>query len=1052
MKKTFRFLALSLALICGTLSSFAAVTGQIVTTGDALVIYEATAEPDASDNVPVKITGLDADGLAALPNGVSLEIKTAFREKLGTKYYNFYVTEIVEGSNGVSFYGRTKIGKLSFVNDETNVANSKFTVAIKDKAFYGCTGLTEIELPANTKSIGANTFEGTAITKLELPKKCGDIAANAFYNCTSLEDVTVAEGNEDLKTIGTFVFGNSAIKTLNLSNATKLTTFTGTPFLYAGSQRNNQLSTVKLPASVTTIGTAFANCTALTKIEGFGSTKVTAIGDKAFENCSALTELNIPETAVVTGSPFVGCTSLAKITFEEGASLKRTLAIGDGSSLFGAAAADLAALKTLEFNVALDGTIEDNAFVGCTGLTTVNFNKSINAGSVIKAAFTNVESLTTVKFSGIDATKSGILTNVTFNTNAFSGIGATDISLGDITTGDGTVTIQANAFTSAALKNVTIGKVIFGALDGTLTVADNAFGGDAIESFKIGETTTATDGTPLGTVTLGVISIPENTLNTVELGNIACKTYTVADNAFKNKALANVKIGNILDQVNGSKTANTTVTFGTASFANTTPDAAAETAVKSTIEIGDVKANSVTINGYAFKGAAKKGSEYALTIKDITAALTNVAGYAFQGTYDADGKPNSVVAIGQIDNQPSNFVFDNVYKLTTGKWNISGGSLGLSFKGVVDATIGEIPTGKSIFDNQNTLTTLTFTGAIADANAIKTFASKKLRTITFPADKEVKAGAVSANAFSAAAQDIVDNNGSNMIVIYNPEEGIQNQIFNLAAFGALNDKQVVTLYTTDWCEKFIFSKVTINRLSASVAEIETTSFTVNVAKDQASTNYYGKMFIAQGDGQKFKVARTQGSATVNMYRGHLDGTNLYLKAIDPFADAYWFDASSKDMVFVVKSTTADPVAVTACTADEIATADTEEYWYEGKNVLRYAPAKVVNQELQNTTSIYNGKRIYVMANPAKYGLQFNILDPYGEHKNDLAAKSLYVLGTAAASRLNIIFEDEVEGNTTAIEKVENETVEDGAIYNLQGVRVKNAQKGIFIQNGKKVIK
>ena len=29
---------------------------------------------------------------------------------------------------------------------------------------------------------------------------------------------------------------------------------------------------------------------------------------------------------------------------------------------------------------------------------------------------------------------------------------------------------------------------------------------------------------------------------------------------------------------------------------------------------------------------------------------------------------------------------------------------------------------------------------------------------------------------------------------------------------------------------------------------------------------------------------------------------------------------------------------------------------------------------------------------------------------------------------------------------------DGAIYNLNGMRVKNAAKGIYIQNGKKIIK
>ena len=46
----------------------------------------------------------------------------------------------------------------------------------------------------------------------------------------------------------------------------------------------------------------------------------------------------------------------------------------------------------------------------------------------------------------------------------------------------------------------------------------------------------------------------------------------------------------------------------------------------------------------------------------------------------------------------------------------------------------------------------------------------------------------------------------------------------------------------------------------------------------------------------------------------------------------------------------------------------------------------------------------------------------------------------------------INGNeTTAIENVEQGTITTGKVYNLQGQEVKSAQKGIFIQNGKKVV-
>jgi hypothetical protein len=62
----------------------------------------------------------------------------------------------------------------------------------------------------------------------------------------------------------------------------------------------------------------------------------------------------------------------------------------------------------------------------------------------------------------------------------------------------------------------------------------------------------------------------------------------------------------------------------------------------------------------------------------------------------------------------------------------------------------------------------------------------------------------------------------------------------------------------------------------------------------------------------------------------------------------------------------------------------------------------------------------------------------------------------APSRLNVIWNDGSDSQVVGImEAVVNGTVTkdgDNVIYNLNGMRVKNTGKGIFIQNGKKVIK
>ena len=65
----------------------------------------------------------------------------------------------------------------------------------------------------------------------------------------------------------------------------------------------------------------------------------------------------------------------------------------------------------------------------------------------------------------------------------------------------------------------------------------------------------------------------------------------------------------------------------------------------------------------------------------------------------------------------------------------------------------------------------------------------------------------------------------------------------------------------------------------------------------------------------------------------------------------------------------------------------------------------------------------------------------------------YEEGTTPTSA-KAFFEEgfELGGNeATAIENIENGAFENGAVYNLQGQRVVKAQKGVFIQNGKKVV-
>lgn len=363
MKKTFRFLALSFALICGTVSAWAdarptdgpndgASVGATVATTEGLqgvVTYVVNGWDATLNAYTVQIEGLDYDGLQTNPT--TLTIQTSFAEKWKTVQYKYYVNKIIDtqGNDATkpnykkAFYAMTDLTDLKFQATEDVIATDKFTFSVGEYAFYGCTSLATLTLPDNVNKIGKYAFQNTAILDFTIPAKCKTIGENAFYNTKKLQTVQVSEaGNAEMTQIGSKVFANSSVSKLDLSNATSLEMIADDAFIYDLSAVNNQLETVILPKAVApatvsnfilfdgltpsfTKGNAFANCTGLKKIDNLKISQVEFIMNGAFENCESLEELNFPATAwIMTSdntsntSAFLNCPKLKKITFADG--------------------------------------------------------------------------------------------------------------------------------------------------------------------------------------------------------------------------------------------------------------------------------------------------------------------------------------------------------------------------------------------------------------------------------------------------------------------------------------------------------------------------------------------------------------------------------------------------------------------------------------------------------------------------------------------------------------------------------------------------------------
>ncbi len=99
-----------------------------------------------------------------------------------------------------------------------------------------------------------------------------------------------------------------------------------------------------------------------------------------------------------------------------------------------------------------------------------------------------------------------------------------------------------------------------------------------------------------------------------------------------------------------------------------------------------------------------------------------------------------------------------------------------------------------------------------------------------------------------------------------------------------------------------------------------------------------------------------------------------------------------------------------------------------------------NYLVKGTSSFTGGTNCYVFANQDGYGFY-----KYSGSAIDITGKA-YLNLAGAGSRLNIVFDDEVTG----IKNMENVTLSKD-VYDLQGRRVAQPTKGLYIVNGKKTI-
>ena len=276
----------------------------------------------------------------------------------------------VKNINGHAFQNCSGLTSIEIPNSLT---------IIDEAVFAGCTGLTSIEIPSSVTSIGTWAFEGcSGLTSIIIPSSVMSIENQAFSSCIGLTSISVESGNTVYDSRDNC---NAIIETAtnNLIAGCKNTiipngiTSIG-DYAFDGC---SGLTSIEIPNSVTSIGEcAFADCSGLTSVNIPGG--VTSIGVYAFYGCSSLTSIMIPSSVTNIGrGVLVLCSNLAFISVESGNPVYDSR--DNCNAIIETATNNL--IAGCKNTIIPNGitSIGDNAFFGCTGLTTIEIPNTVTS-------------------------------------------------------------------------------------------------------------------------------------------------------------------------------------------------------------------------------------------------------------------------------------------------------------------------------------------------------------------------------------------------------------------------------------------------------------------------------------------------------------------------------------------------------------------------------------------------------------------------------------------------------------------------------------------------
>ena len=336
--------------------------------------------------------------------------------------------------------------------------------------------LKGVIIPDTVDYVSRGIFSGcVSLTDVDLGKGITKISSGMFYNCKSLESLTIPEQIEEFEYIP-YIDGDYYRRPFDGCTSLKK--------LYLKAKDISSISYLNLPSLTNIVIASTVDSLPNDAFSGYNYIEnvtfengLMVLPDSCFKNCTSLKNITLPDSMMSVGkSAFENCFNLKSVTFSKNLNTISPSAFKGCSSI-----------ESLNFNDNLR-EIGSNAFENCTSVKDVTFNNLLN--TIGESAFSNctsiekaelpssVSSLGENAFAGCTGLKNVTLSEKLkyISSGAFSDCN----SLESIDLPDNITEIGLGSFLNCtALQNVKIGK-------NTTTIERYAFlGCSSLKSIEI---------------------------------------------------------------------------------------------------------------------------------------------------------------------------------------------------------------------------------------------------------------------------------------------------------------------------------------------------------------------------------------------------------------------------------------------------------------------------------------------------------------------------------------------------------------------------------------